>query len=111
VATQDLGPDPSRPNDVVDVAWVSGQYPFFSMTLTSSINVVLSLPSDPADHTMVLFEVIATGDITVMCPEDTVLTIGPQFVTALPTGKTGFFGFRYSATSGVWFLLSSTAQV
>jgi hypothetical protein len=46
-----------------------------------------------------------------MCPEDTVLTIGPQFVTALPTGKTGFFGFRYSATSGVWFLLSSTAQV
>jgi hypothetical protein len=90
---------------------VTANYPSFSAVITSATDVTLSLPSNPADHTMLLVEVIATGDIDVFCPEGTVLTIGPQFQTSLPVGKTGFFGFRYSATSEVWFLLSSTAQV
>lgn len=90
---------------------MTANYPSFSAVVTSDIDVVLTLPSDPVDHTMLLVEVIATGDIDVFCPEGTALTIGPQFQTSLPSGKTGFFGFRYSAASEVWFLLSSTAQV
>jgi len=95
----------------VDIDWVTSQYPSFSTTITSAVDFQLSFPSDPVDHTMLLVEVVATGDIDVDCPDGTVLTIGPQFQMSLPSGKTGFFGFRYSATSGIWFLLSSTAQV
>jgi hypothetical protein len=95
----------------VDIEWVTSRYPSFSATITSAVDVTLTFPPDPVDHTMLLVEVVATDNIDVTCPDGTVLTIGPQFQTSLPVGKTGFFGFRYSATSGVWFLLSSTAQV
>jgi hypothetical protein len=60
---------------------------------------------------MVVAEVHATADIVVSVPDGVLLCAAVQPNAYLHSGKTGFFGFRYSATAGAWFLLSSTTQV
>jgi hypothetical protein len=47
----------------------------------------------------------------VTIPSSVLLTTGTSRSQQVPPGKTAFFGFRYSATSGAWFLLSATIQV
>jgi hypothetical protein len=112
VATQNLGPAPTRPTDVVDLGDLTTMYPSLSSTVVTHVNITAPLPPSPIDHTMFFLEVAApTVQITVTVPVDTLLTTGVQPVTVVPPGKTGFFGFRYSATAGAWFLLSSTTQV
>lgn len=111
MARQNLGARPSRPNDYVDVEWVTSTYPSLASYVSSGVDIVISLPEDPVDHTMLIVEVEARANITVSLPENVLLTIGTQPVAAIYSGKTGFFGLRYSANAGAWFLLSTTAQV
>jgi len=108
---QDLGALPSGPKDVTTVEWVYQTYPSYSLTVTPSSNYVVALPDDPVDHTMFLLEVDAQAELEVSLPEGVLLTTGNGPVTTIFDGKTGFFGFRYSATADSWFLLSATSQV
>lgn len=111
MATQNLGAPPSRPNDQVDVAWVTSNYPSYSSFVSAGANFTLTLLSSPVNHTMLLCEVYATNAIVVSVPTETLLTVGCQPHTPIPATKTGFFGLRYSANAGAWFLLSATTQV
>lgn len=111
MATQQLGPTPSRPTDIVDIAWITAAYPSFSATVVTDTDVLLDLPNDPIDHTMLLIEVVASSQVNVTLPVGTLLTVGAQPVTVVPLGKTAFFGLRYSETAGHWFLLSTTTQI
>lgn len=108
---QNLGPAPSRPHDVVDIAWVTVTYPSFSAYVTTATDLVIEFPDSPVDHTMLLVEVFAQVQVTVSVPDDTVLTVGTQPHMVVAATKTGFLGFRYSAHAGAWFLLSATTQV
>jgi hypothetical protein len=96
---------------LVDIEWVEEFFPSLSSYTTSSINLTIALPSIPVDHMMFIAEVEARAPIVVSIPSGVLLTTGTQPATPLATGKTGFWGFRYSANAGAWFLLSSTAQV
>jgi hypothetical protein len=60
---------------------------------------------------MYLLEVAATATIVVTVPGSVTLTVGVARTMTVYTGKTAFFGFRYSTTAGAWFLLSATVQV
>jgi hypothetical protein len=111
MATQNLGPRPSRPTDQVDVEWVLSTYPSLSTYVSASADFAISFPDDPEPNTMLLVEVFAESEVAVSLPEGTLLTVGTQSVTVLLPTKTGWFGFRYSANAGAWFLLSATAQV
>lgn len=111
MATQQLGPRPTRPNDVVDIAWVTSAYPSFSAYVTTASDFTVEFPDEPVEHTMLLVEVYAASQIQVSVPAGTALTLGTQPHTVIQATKTGFFGFRYSAHAGTWFLLSSTTQV
>jgi len=112
LAKQNLGPPPSRPQDYVDIAWVTSVYPSYSAVVTVDEDFTITLPDEPVDHTMFLLEVYAPGMVvTVSVPAETRLTVGTAAATTLYPGKTGFFGFRYSATAGAWFLLSATSQI
>lgn len=83
-------------------------FPSYSATVSSSDNLTVALPGSPVDHTMYLVEVNAQATLTVTIPSEVNLTQGVAPTTLLYSGKTGFFGFRYSATAGKWFLLSAT---
>lgn len=112
MATQNLGPRPSRPTDQVDVEWVLSTYPSLSTYVSATSDFTVSFPVSPEPNTMLLVEVFANNtQVRVSLPTGTVLTGGTQLVTVVAANKRGFFGFRYSATAGVWFLLSSTTQV
>lgn len=108
---QDLGAPPSGPHDVTTVSWVYETFPSYSQTVTTGIDYVVDLPGDPVDHTMFVLEVNATAEVAVSLPEGVLLTTGTGPVTVILGGKTGFLGFRYSATAGSWFFLSVTSQV
>jgi hypothetical protein len=110
---QNLGPAPTRPHDVVDIAWVTATYPSFSAYVAATADFVVEYPDSPVDHTMLLVEVLAPSGhpVTVGVPDGTLLTVGTQPSTVVPAARTGFLGFRYSAHVGAWFLLSSTTQV
>jgi hypothetical protein len=112
LAKQNLGPPPSRPQDYVDVAWVTSTYPSYSATISVDADYEIALPGAPVDHTMFLLEVNSPNLVVVVSvPAETRLTAGTATTTTLFPGKTGFFGFRYSATAGAWFLLSATSQI
>lgn len=112
MATQNLGPAPTRPTDIVDLGDLQTLYPSLSSTVVSDVDIDVEFPADPIDHTMFFLEVAApSAQITVTVPVGTLMTTGVQPVTVVPFGKTGFLGFRYSATAGAWFLLSTTTQV
>jgi hypothetical protein len=69
------------------------------------------MPSDPVNHQMQLFEVYANGtDVVVTIPSNVLLTLSTAPAVTIPSGKTGFFGFRYSTNAGAWFLLSAGVQ-
>lgn len=111
MARQNLGARPSRPNDYVDVEWVQTEYPSLASYVSTGVDVVVQLPSDPVDHTMLIVEVDARADISVSLPDGVLLTTGTLPVMVVYANKTAFLGFRYSANAGAWFLLSATAQV
>jgi hypothetical protein len=93
---------------LVDVEWVRATYPSYSTTLTRGTNFTITLPADPVNHQMQLVEVLATAPIQVTSPG--LLTYGAARVTLIPSGKTAFFGFRYSTQATNWFLLSTAVQ-
>lgn len=111
LARQNLGAPPSRPNDYTDVAWVMTTYPSYSATVTTGEDLTITLPASPVDHTMFIAEVHATAQIVVSASEGTLMTTGTLPAITLYEGGVAFLGFRYSATAGTWFLLSTTAQV
>lgn len=78
---------------------------------TASGDFTIELPLNPVDHTMFIAEVEATAEIVVSVPDGVLLCTAVQPNAPLHPGKTGFFGFRYSANAGAWFLLSQTAQI
>lgn len=112
MAFQNLGEAPSRPTDVVDISWVTASYPSYSTYILTHVNYVIVLPDDPVDHQMQLYEIHAGGanPVTITVPSSVLLTKGLVTVSVLPNGKTAFYGFRYSAHVGSWFLLSSAEQ-
>lgn len=111
MARQNLGTAPSRPNDYVDVTWVQQNYPSLRSYTSSGVNLAIELPEDPVDGTMFISEINARADIIVSLPDGVLLTTGTIPTFPLFFGKTGFFGFRYSAHADAWFLLSTTAQI
>jgi hypothetical protein len=111
LARQNLGAPPSRSTDYVDLSWVYSNLPSYSAVTSQAVDYTVVLPPTPVDHTMYLLEVAAQADLTVSVPNNVVLTTGTAATVPLFTGKTGFFGFRYSQTANAWFLLSATAQV
>lgn len=108
---QDFGAPPSRPKDVTTVDWVMETFPSYSATITATSSLTIQLPPSPTDHTMYLVEINAQADLTVSIPSHVLFTAGTSPSTLLYSGKTGFFGFRYSATAGSWFLLSASSQL
>lgn len=109
---EDYGTTPSTPYEVVTLSALYANLPSYSQTVVTSENYTIVLPSSPVDHTMYLLEVDATAAITVTIPDTVLATIGvPVGSTAVFSGKTAFFGFRYSASRDSWFLLSSTSQL
>ena len=112
MALQNLGTTPSRPTDTVDVEWVTSAYPSFSAFVSTSASTYTPvLPTSPADHQMHLVEVYAsTTGTTVNTPVGVLLCRGLFSTTTIPVTKTGFFGYRYSAHAGAWFLLSTAVQ-
>lgn len=111
MATQNLGPRPTRSTDMVDIEWVTSTYPSLSAEVTATADFTISLPPDPVANTMLIVEVLAQNQVAVSVPGGTLFTVGTSPVTVLLAGKTGFFGFRYSDTAEAWFLLSATTQV
>ena len=114
MARQNLGSAPSRPIDYVDVGWVTSTYPSYSHRLSSGTNRTLGTPTLATGNfnpQMDIYEINATADITVSFSDDVLLTNGVVSTYRIPSGKTGFFGFRYSPHVGEWFLLSATVQV
>jgi hypothetical protein len=110
---EDYGTPPSTPYEVVTLSALYANLPSYSQTITTGTSFTIStLPASPVDHTMYLLEVNATATIQVTIPGTVIATIGvPVGSTTVFSGKTGFFGFRYSATKPGWFLLSSTSQL
>lgn len=108
---QNLGPRPTRPNDIVDVEWVLDTYPSLSAYVDAASDFTISFPTSPSPDTMLFVEVFAQNQLTVHVPVGTVLTVGTQSATVVFAHKTAFFGFRYSPNAGAWFLLSATTQV
>jgi hypothetical protein len=111
VTRQDLGAAPSGPYDVTTVSWVTDTYPSTGLSVSTGENYTAVLPSHPIDHSMFLLEVVATANIVVSVPDTVLLTEGVAPYQTVFTGKSAFFGFRYSATQDSWFLLSNTLQV
>jgi hypothetical protein len=71
----------------------------------------ITLPPNPVEHQMELFEVKADGhQILVFMPSNALLTLGSSRGVTIPADKTAFFGFRYSSHAQAWFLLSATFQ-
>lgn len=60
---------------------------------------------------MQLYEVYAHGaSIVVTVPGTVKLTVSTAPMVTVPSGKTAFFGFRYSTNASAWFLLSAGVQ-
>lgn len=107
---KDFGTPPTTPYEVVTLGVLNQTLPSYSLTVETAENYTIVLPSDPVDHTMFIVEVDAQARILVTVPDTVVLTEGLAYITLLPSGASGFFGFRYSATVDKWFLLSATNQ-
>jgi hypothetical protein len=111
LARQNLGARPSRPNDVVDIEWAQSTYPSYSSFVSATADFTLTLLSDPINHTMLLCEMYANGaDVVVTVPGTVKFTVSTAPVVTVPSGKTAFFGLRYSTNASAWFLLSSAVQ-
>lgn len=90
-----------------DIDWRNRQKDEF---VTASANYTIVLPSNPIGNLMRVVEVRATAAITVTVPASVRLTTGLTNTLSLAAGKSAFFGLRYSASSGAWYLMSATAE-
>jgi hypothetical protein len=108
---EDYGTTPTTPYEVVTLSALYANHPSYSQTIVADASFTINtLPSSPIDHTMYLLEVHATATITVTAPGGILLTVGIPSSLVVFSGTSAFFGFRYSATAGSWFLLSTTNQ-
>lgn len=111
LARKDLGPTPVGVTDEVTLGWVRNTYPSFSNYISTGEDLYLVLPEDPVEHQMELFEVYAAGSrIHVFIPDYVKATYGTHLGSTVESGKTAFFGLRWSSHAQAWFLLSATFQ-
>ena len=111
MALQNLGGAPSRQTDLVDVGWIMSTFPSYSTYISTDVDYAITLPMNPADHQMQLYEIYAGANITVTLPGGVIRTEGPIDTIHVPATKTAFLGLRYSSHKPGWFLLSSTLQL
>lgn len=79
----------------------------FKITATGALALSVST-TGATDGQMVMVEVLASGAARTVTLSGT-LTTGLIAANAVASGKTGFFGFRYSALVAGWVLLATTA--
>lgn len=82
-----------------------------NMFQTSSVDLTLTLPATPTSYLMRMYEVRAGAAITVTVPASVKLTTGLSYTLAVPSGKSGFLGLRYSVATQAWYLISATVEV
>jgi hypothetical protein len=113
MAREQVGPNPSREDDVIDVEYIDARLTAFSgnsVLVTSDQDYELIPPNYPVDAEMVMFEIRPTAQIIVSFPDICRLTLGlpPTFV--VPVAKSAFVGIRWSASAGAWYVLAITAE-
>lgn len=108
---KDLGPTPVGLHDQLTLGWARTTYPSYSTYLVATGDLHLSLPEDPEDHQMEVFEIKAGDErVLVYSPTGVVPCLGTNPAITVEAHKTAFFGFRWSSHAGVWFLLSTALQ-
>lgn len=108
---KDLGPTPVGVSDQLTLGWARSTYPSYSNYIQADSDIHISLPEDPVEHQMEVFEVKAGADrILVFSPSDVIPCLGAHPNITLEAHKTAFLGYRYSDHAGAWFLLSTASQ-
>lgn len=108
---KDLGPTPVGVHDQLTLGWARTTYPSFSNFFAANADHHITLPGNPVEHQMELFEIRAgTNRVLVFMPDNVKMTFGTHPAVTLEAHKTGFFGFRYSSHAGAWFLLSTSLE-
>ncbi len=108
---KDLGPTPVGEHDQLTLGWARTAYPSYSNHIVAQSDLHLSLPEDPDEHQMEVFEVKAGPDrVLVFSPSDVIPCLGAHPSITLEPHKTAFLGFRWSSHAGAWFLLSTALQ-
>lgn len=108
---KDLGPTPVGVRDQITLGWARSTYPSYSTYIAASGDLTIELPDTPVDHQMEVFEVTAGENRTlVFSPDGVIACLGAHPAITLEPGKTAFLGYRYSANSEAWFLLSTAIQ-
>ena len=110
MSRQQLGRNPVGLDDTATVGFIEAIWPGHSHYVSTTSDFTLALPTHPVDHQMELFEVYCAAAVTLSCPSETLLMAGLPHDVFVGQGKTAFFGFRYSAHSSAWFLLSFASQ-
>ena len=108
---KDLGPNPVGDTDQLTLGWARTTYPSYSNYAETDADYHISLPDDPVEHQMEIYEIKA-GDnrILVFSPGNVLACQGTSLNITLEPNKTGFLGYRWSDHAQSWFLLSTAIQ-
>lgn len=82
-----------------------GNNPYTSVSGAVALNVSTS---GALNGQMLMFEISATGTTTVTINAAIALTTGMSSPFSIASGKSGFFGFRYSLSRSAWVLIAQT---
>jgi hypothetical protein len=113
MAREQVGPNPLREDDLVDVEYIDARLAAFSgnsVLVTPDQDYELIPPSHPVGPEMVMFEIRPTVQAIVSFPDICRLTLGLPSTFVVPLGKSAFVGIRWSDSAGAWYVLAITVE-